>query len=70
MLRLAVEDDGTGVAPDAVRGVGLRSMRERAAELGGATRILAAPGGGTLIEADLPLGGAPHPTRPEVLDVV
>ena len=34
-LVVTVRDDGAGIAPDAVHGVGLGSMRERAAELGG-----------------------------------
>ena len=56
-LALRVEDDGRGIARDATPGVGLASMRERAAELGGSVTIEARPGGGTRIEALLPLGG-------------
>jgi signal transduction histidine kinase len=55
MLRLTVRDDGTGIPADAVGGVGLRSLRERAAELGGTVEIAAAEGGGTLVDAALPL---------------
>lgn len=55
MLRLAVRDDGTGIPADAVGGVGLRSLRERAAELGGTVEIAAAEGGGTVVRAALPL---------------
>ena len=55
MLRLEVRDDGAGIPPDAVGGVGLRSLRERAAELGGTLEIAAAEGGGTVIRAGLPL---------------
>lgn len=55
MLRLTVRDDGTGIPADAVGGVGLRSLRERAAELGGTLEIGAAEGGGTEIHAALPL---------------
>jgi signal transduction histidine kinase len=55
MLRLTVRDDGTGIPADAVGGVGLRSLRERAAELGGTLEIVAAEGGGTEIRAALPL---------------
>ncbi|HEY8588644.1 MAG TPA: GAF domain-containing sensor histidine kinase [Naasia sp.] len=55
-LVLRVTDDGTGL-PDPVReGVGSGSMRERAAELGGVLRRTAGPGGGTIVEAELPLG--------------
>jgi signal transduction histidine kinase len=42
-------------------GVGLVSLRERAAELGGRCSVTAAPGGGTVVRAELPLpavGGA------------
>ena len=59
-LRLEVRDDGRGI-PDAredpsVRaGVGLTSMRERAAELGGSLVVGSPPGGGTLVRASLPL---------------
>ncbi|WP_101788113.1 sensor histidine kinase [Nonomuraea indica] len=54
-LRVLVEDDGRGL-PDGHRaGVGLGSMRERAAELGGVCVVGAAPGGGTRVEVTLPL---------------
>lgn len=54
MLQIEVADDGTGVAAQAVAGVGLRSMRERAEELGG-TWTLTAAASGTLIRARLPV---------------
>ena len=56
-LKLEVVDDGIGLAgsePDE-GGVGLLSMRERAAELGGTCVIEEAPGGGTRVAAILPL---------------
>lgn len=53
-LRLRVSDDGEGVADGARPGVGTRSMRERADELGGTLEIRSARGGGTLVEALLP----------------
>ncbi|WP_344953047.1 sensor histidine kinase [Sphaerisporangium flaviroseum] len=54
-LRVRIGDDGTGL-PDRPRaGVGLTSMRERAAELGGNCGAVSAPGGGTVVEAVLPL---------------
>jgi two-component system, NarL family, sensor kinase len=55
VLSLEVEDDGTGLPPDDHAGLGLRSMRERADEVGGTWRIAAAPTGGTRVVASLPL---------------
>jgi signal transduction histidine kinase len=61
-LTLTVEDDGVGLAPDRVAGVGLRSMRERAEELGGGFWIGARPDGpGTRLTVRLPL---PLPAPP------
>ena len=37
-------------------GVGLVSLRERAAELGGRSEVTCPPGGGTVVRAWLPLG--------------
>ncbi|MDF2706062.1 MAG: two-component sensor histidine kinase, partial [Nonomuraea muscovyensis] len=54
-LRVVVEDDGRGL-PDGHRaGVGLASMRERAAELGGVCVIGPAAERGTRVEVRLPL---------------
>ncbi|WP_248959515.1 sensor histidine kinase [Sphaerisporangium perillae] len=54
-LRVRVADDGAGL-PDRPRaGVGLTSMRERAAELGGTCGAVSMPGGGTVVEAVLPV---------------
>ena len=55
ILSLEVTDDGAGLSPDSVPGVGLTSMRERVEELGGALTITPRAGGGTRISADLPL---------------
>jgi signal transduction histidine kinase len=63
---LAVRDDGKGFAVESVgapddrrprrhRGLGLSTMQERAAALGGVVRIVSAPGQGTTVEATLPL---------------
>jgi signal transduction histidine kinase len=52
-----IEDDGRGLAGDHRPGVGLASMRERAAELGGTCAITSAPGAGTHVHASLPLAG-------------
>ncbi len=54
-LRLEISDDGVGLAADARAGVGLISMRERAAELGGHCAIDARREGGTRVLACLPL---------------
>ncbi|SOD99492.1 sensor histidine kinase [Blastococcus haudaquaticus] len=56
---IEVVDDGRGCPGDAPAGLGLQSMRDRAAELGGTCRISDAPGGGTRVTAVLPLGGNP-----------
>jgi len=58
-LRIVVEDDGKGINVDneAAAGVGLRSMRERAEELGGTFEASPRPGGGTRIAAALPIMG-------------
>jgi signal transduction histidine kinase len=53
-LSLEIRDDGVGLAEDHHAGVGLTSMRERAAELGGRCVIEALPTGGTRILAQLP----------------
>ncbi|MFF5211605.1 sensor histidine kinase [Streptosporangium sp. NPDC000396] len=50
-LHLMVADDGVGLPVDVRAGVGLGSMRERAAELGGTCTISSPPGGGTVIKA-------------------
>jgi signal transduction histidine kinase len=53
-LELEVYDDGRG--PGAARaGVGITSMRERAAELGGTCDVVARRGGGTCVRARLPV---------------
>ncbi|MEO8286242.1 MAG: GAF domain-containing sensor histidine kinase [Chloroflexota bacterium] len=52
---LEITDNGVGIPPNRRSGVGLTSMRERAEELGGSFTVAAQPGGGTRIEARLPL---------------
>ncbi|GLX04162.1 ATP-binding protein [Microbispora sp. NBRC 16548] len=54
-LRVRISDDGAGLPSTARAGVGTVSMRERAAELGGTCAITSRPGGGTVVEALLPL---------------
>jgi signal transduction histidine kinase len=58
-LRLEIEDDGAGLPATLRPGVGLRSMRERAEELGGSLVIERAPAGGTHLTARLPLSSSP-----------
>lgn len=55
-LELEITDDGIGLPEDRRAGVGLSSMRERAAELGGTCVVEpAGPAGGTRLLARLPL---------------
>ena len=55
-LHVSVGDDGVGLSPDARSGIGMSSMRERAAELGGSCSVGPGPGGGgTVVRARLPI---------------
>jgi signal transduction histidine kinase len=54
VLELDITDDGRGVAPEVPRGLGLLSMKGRAAEVGGTCRIERAQQGGTLVSVRLP----------------
>ena len=54
-LELKIADDGRGLSPSSAPGVGLTSMRERAAELGGTLEVRTADQGGTVCQAHLPL---------------
>ena len=54
-LLLEVSDDGLGLPKGRQAGVGLTSMRERAAELGGTCEIGPAPTRGTRVTVRLPL---------------
>ena len=57
VVALVVADDGRGFDAAAHHeGHGLASLRQRAAALGGTCRIESAPGEGTRIEVELPLG--------------
>jgi signal transduction histidine kinase len=55
-LHLSVHDNGAGVKATVARpGIGLRSMVERATELGGSCTIAAGSAGGTVVSAVLPV---------------
>ncbi|MFQ5859423.1 MAG: ATP-binding protein [Anaerolineae bacterium] len=54
-LQLEITDDGVGLPAGYHAGVGLTSMRERAAELGGVCVVEARAEGGTQVLAQLPL---------------
>ena len=55
---LEIADDGPGLSADATAGVGLRSMRERAAELGGRVELETPAGGGLTVRVVLPVAAA------------
>ena len=54
-LVVRVSDNGVGIPARVKEGVGVRSMRERAAEVGGRLQVDPTPGGGTTVCARLPL---------------
>ena len=62
-VTLDIYDDGTGFDPAAVAppsdagGYGLRAMRQRVEQLGGAFSVESAPGEGTVVAAQLPAKG-------------
>ena len=54
-LHVEVEDDGRGMASTFRAGIGLRSMRDRATELGGELLVRSCTPHGTLVRASIPL---------------
>lgn len=55
-LSATIEDDGVGLpATSTSGGFGMTGMRERAAVLGGRVSVLSDPGGGTVVNATLPI---------------
>lgn len=58
-LHLEISDDGVGLPETGRRGVGLTSMHERAAVLGGKCVVKTGPTGGTQVLAQLPLSRGP-----------
>jgi signal transduction histidine kinase len=67
-LLVEVRDDGVGIGPDVVAGVGLRSIRERAEELGGRAEVRCPGSGGTLVRAWLPSLPPPPVLGPDPAD--
>jgi signal transduction histidine kinase len=57
VLRVCVRDDGRGGA-DLAGGSGLVGLQDRVEALGGRLRVQSAPGAGTTVRAELPLGPA------------
>jgi signal transduction histidine kinase len=53
-LEVIVSDDGRGIVGDPAIGIGLRSMRQRADEIGGMCEVRSAPGMGTTVRAIFP----------------
>ncbi len=56
-LELTVEDDGRGIAADALRGFGLTGMQERVQALGGEFALALRSGGGTVVQVTIPVEG-------------
>jgi signal transduction histidine kinase len=65
-LLIEIADDGHGIGPDPGSGVGLSSMHERAAELGGTLTIANRSPRGTLVSAALPCPTANGKARTKV----
>ena len=60
-LELRVSDNGRGMPGRPTPGVGLMSMRQRAAEVGGRVEHLAAQGGGTVVRLVVPIASVAVP---------
>jgi signal transduction histidine kinase len=55
-LRVEIADDGVGFKPAAASGSGLTGLHDRIEAVGGVLRVVSAPGAGTTIAAELPVG--------------
>ncbi len=55
VLTVEICDDGAGIAAEQPAGVGIRSMHERATELGGTCTVEPGASGGTRVLARLPI---------------
>ncbi len=53
-LRLTIQDDGQGFAPEREKGMGMLGMEERVRHLNGTFEVQSSPGAGTKIEVRLP----------------
>lgn len=62
-LTLSIQDDGQGFDSRHVKGLGLLGIQERVARLGGTSRVLSQPGGGTILAIELPLAEKIHPSE-------
>ena len=56
VLEIVVRDNGRGMEDVVHAGIGIASMRERAAEVGGSFEVDRRAGGGTVVRAELPFG--------------
>ncbi len=54
-IAITVRDDGEGIPEETSDGFGLRGMRERVSALGGILKVVAADGGGTDLQAFIPV---------------
>jgi signal transduction histidine kinase len=54
-VSLSVTDAGSGIPAGTDGGIGMVGMRERLATVGGTLRVASVPGGGTRVEATIPL---------------
>lgn len=59
-LRILIVDDGRGFDSSEIKpsSMGIRIMKERAKDVGAELRVVSAPGEGTMVSVELPLGGS------------
>ena len=53
-VQLSLQDNGIGLDVDHVEGFGLRGMRSRVAQVGGAMSVSTTPGGGLTVTIEVP----------------